>query len=64
MDTPEVTPTKKTTRNGRSEMITLRVPLELIPHIDRYTDTTGNNRTWLMLEGAKRLLQQAGIIDG
>ena len=56
--------TQKTTRNGRSELITLRVPLELLPHINDYVTATGNNRTWLLLEGAKRLMQQAGTIEG
>lgn len=63
--TPDETEQRQTsTRNGRSELITLRVPHDLLPHINDYITATGNNRTWLLLEGAKRLLQQAGMIDG
>lgn len=53
-----------TTRNGRSEFIGLRVPHELLPHMQDFTETTGKSRSWLLLEGARILLRQAGILDG
>lgn len=52
---------EQTTRNGRSQLITLRVPLDVLPLIDQHATATGKTRTGLLLEGAQLVMQADAI---